>query len=142
MYNIVEKPQLATFKEQEEVDSGIVTEYQFTDNNNHFSVQNIVRRPGCETFIIDFSDGVGGKRPPPGRLGPRSQSALVVSMPAVDNNKNAKRQGGNKQGQRAPIIKEEGGREPIRKKEGRREPIRKEEKNEINKSLRNHEQDG
>ena len=106
-------------QEGEEEEKGIPDEeYQFTENNNQFCVQNIVRRAGCETFVIDFSGGGGGgrqQRPsaPPSRLstGQRSQSAAV---PKADNN--AKR-GGKRKG-------------------GRREPIKKEEKNEINKSLR------
>ncbi len=96
-------------------------EYQYTENNNQFCVQNIVRRAGCETFVINFSgNGGGGGRqrpgvPPSNRFGTaqRSQSAAA---PKTDSS-NAKRGGKRKSGR--------GG-----------EPIKKEEKNEINKSLR------
>jgi hypothetical protein len=145
----------------EEVDSGIVvvTEgYHFTENNKEFSVQNIVRRPGCETFVIDFSDAGGGDhwrkhQPPPRRCRhgglQRSQSALV---PQMLDNRNIKTKVSNKRrkkeeatattaSRREPIRKEAARRGPIRKEEAtRREPIRKEEKNEINKSLRNSRQ--
>jgi hypothetical protein len=141
----------------EEVDSGIVlTEYHFTENNKEFSVQNIVRRPGCETFVIDFSDGGDRRRPPPRRCHglQRSQSALEPQLVVVGDNKNAKTKG-NKRKKREPIKTEEAAarrgptrietaarREPIMKEAAaaRREPIRKEEKNEINKSLRNSRQ--
>jgi hypothetical protein len=100
-------------QEGEEGDSGIVSEYQFTENNNQFCVQNIVRRPGCETFVIDFSDG-GRQRPsgPPVRLGDGGRRTKSALAPKADNAKRGRRKGG-------------------------RESIRKEEKNEINKSLRN-----
>ena len=39
--------------------------YKYSDRNNQFLVQNVVKKPGCETFQIDFgnSGGVVGKKP-------------------------------------------------------------------------------
>jgi hypothetical protein len=96
-------------------------EYQYTENNNQFCVQNIVRRAGCETFVINFSGNGGGGRqrpgvPPSNRFFGTAQRSQSAAAPKTDS-RNAKRGGKRKSGR--------GG-----------EPIRKEEKNEINKSLR------
>jgi hypothetical protein len=108
--------------EEEAEKEFVEEEYQYTENNNQFCVQNIVRRAGCETFVINFSGnggGGGGRQrpgvPPSNRFGTaqRSQSAAA---PKTDSSK-AKRGGKRKSGR--------GG-----------ESIKKEEKNEINKSLR------
>ena len=39
--------------------------YKYCDKNHEFSVQNVVKKAGCETFEIDFgiSGGVTGKKP-------------------------------------------------------------------------------
>ena len=40
--------------------------YKYCDRNNQFLVQNVVKKPGCETFEIDFGNsggGVIGKKP-------------------------------------------------------------------------------
>ena len=42
------------------------TGYKYCDRNNQFLVQNVVKKPGCETFEIDFGNsggGVIGKKP-------------------------------------------------------------------------------
>ena len=42
------------------------TGYRYCDRNNQFLVQNVVKKPGCETFEIDFGNsggGVIGKKP-------------------------------------------------------------------------------
>ena len=35
-------------------DNNYETEYRYEDKNDKFNVQNIVKKPGCETFDIDF----------------------------------------------------------------------------------------
>ena len=105
--------------EEAEEKSFVEEEYQYTENNNQFCVQNIVRRAGCETFVINFSNGGGGRQRPGVPLSNRfgtAQRSQSAAAPKTDSS-NAKRGGKRKSGR--------GG-----------EPIKKEEKNEINKSLR------
>jgi hypothetical protein len=39
------------------------THYRYTDRNNQFLVKEVVKKPGCETFEIDFGDGLVTKKP-------------------------------------------------------------------------------
>ena len=34
------------------------TQYRYCDQNNQFTVKEVVKKPGCETFEIDFGDGL------------------------------------------------------------------------------------
>ena len=45
---------------REEKEAKYDTGYKYCDRNNQFLVQNVVKKPGCETFEIDFGSGGGG----------------------------------------------------------------------------------
>ena len=39
------------------------TQYRYADTNNQFLVKEVVKKPGCETFEIDFGDGLVTPKP-------------------------------------------------------------------------------
>ena len=45
-------------------DNDYETDYKYCDKNNQFLVQNVVKKPGCETFEIDFGEVQQAKKPP------------------------------------------------------------------------------
>ena len=44
------------------------TAYRYCDRNNQFLVKEVVKKPGCETFEIDFGDGLVSKARKPSQL--------------------------------------------------------------------------
>ena len=61
--------------EEEEEDEGenpcdldYQTAYRYCDRNNQFLVKEVVKKPGCETFEIDFGDGLVSKARKPSQL--------------------------------------------------------------------------
>ena len=64
-------------------DTDYETEYSYIDNNDQFQVQNVVKKPGCETFDIDFGDkcaSAGPRRKP--ELSRKSSGVRKVSKPS------------------------------------------------------------
>ena len=57
--------------QKSECDKDCDAVYSYSDRNNKFLVQNVVKKPGCETFEIDFGDQKSSagpkKRPELGR---------------------------------------------------------------------------
>ena len=60
------------FDEEEEgenpCDLDYQTAYRYCDRNNQFLVKEVVKKPGCETFEIDFGDGLVSKARKPSQL--------------------------------------------------------------------------
>ena len=68
--------------------------YSYSDKNDKFFVQNVVKKPGCETFEIDFGDqksSAGPKKRP--ELGRKSVAGAdkVTKSPRRTSPKNRKR---------------------------------------------------
>ena len=64
-------------------DTDYETEYSYIDNNDQFQVQNVVKKPGCETFDIDFGDkcsSAGPRRKP--ELSRKSSGVRKLSKPS------------------------------------------------------------
>ena len=64
-------------------DTDYETEYSYIDSNDQFQVQNVVKKPGCETFDIDFGDkcaSAGPRRKP--ELSRKSSGVRKLSKPS------------------------------------------------------------
>ena len=94
-------------------DSDYQTDYRYCDKNEQFHVQNVVKKPGCETFDIDFGDNLGV-------AGAKKKPELTVRKSAV---------------KRVPKSPSPTKKSPVSKNVSRR-PLKKVEKDETNNAIR------